>query len=516
MNGRMLPASHPILSREESLAFEANLFNGDEARAWPVMVGAGRAVAAAVLDDIREIGGLPGTGRLLLLAGKGNNAGDGFLAARALLERSPESTIDVILAYGERTLRPLARRAWRELLESSVGRVRFAGTLSAFEARPPALSRAYDVCLDGIFGLQYRAPLDRRAAEVLGMANGLPVRLRAAIDLPSGLDDPGGFKADFTYATGILKSPLLGCANAGRLRYLDLGFFGLGSHAAGLLSRVLTADALAPLAGLRPAHSDKRSFGHLCIVAGSLGFPGAALMAVRAALRSGAGLVTAVVPESLVPAFASAAPEAMWVGWPETKDGGLARPGRRRILSAFERATAVVVGPGLGDEPETLAAAADVVGSLAVPVLLDADALRTKVVRAARSPLVLTPHAGEYARIGGGGDLPGFCKANRAVVVLKGPVTRISRGVPATVFHSVFGGPVLARGGSGDVLSGLVGGLLAQTPGDPLAAACRGVVWHGMAADALARSRGQTAVTLTQLLEFLPEALRAPLMPYSC
>ena len=508
----MLPASHPILSREESLAFEANLFNGDEQREWSAMARAGRAVASGVLSDIGEIGGLSAAGRLLVLAGKGNNAGDAFIAAAEMLRQAPGATADVIFVYGERALRPLASRAWRELVESARGRIGFAGTRASFEAGHPSLQRPYDICLDGIFGLQYRAPLDRRAAEVLGLANRLPVRLRAAVDLPSGLDYAGGFRADFTYATGILKEPLLGCANAGRLRYLDLGFFGLGSQACGLLSRVLTPDALAPLARLRLSQSDKRSFGHLCIFAGSRNYPGAALMAVRAALRSGAGRVTAVVPESLVPAFAASAPEAMWTGWPETKAGGLARRSRGLRARGFEQATAVVVGPGLGSEPETLAAAADLLGALTVPVLLDADALRAKVIGAARSPLVLTPHAGEYARIGGGPDLPGFCRERRAVVVLKGPVTRICRGVPPTIFHSTFGGPVLARGGSGDLLAGLLGGLLAQAPEDLLAAACRGVVWHGLAADALARDRGQTSVVITQLLDYLPDVLRRPPM----
>jgi NAD(P)H-hydrate epimerase len=502
----MLPASHPILARDEAIAFEAKFLGGDEAREWGAMKRAGEAVASAVLEDFREIGGFPAGGRVLVLAGKGNNAGDALIAARAILGRSAGAAVDILFAFGERVLRPHARRALRELLESAGGRARCAGTLSSFIALDSAPS--YDLCLDGIFGLQFRAPLDRRAADVLRLANELPVRLRAAVDLPSGIDDSEGFRADFTYATGILKAPVLACANAGRLRYLDLGFFDTGSQGHGLSNRVLTPAVLAPLAALRAPNSDKRSYGHVCILAGSRSYPGAALMTVRAALRSGVGLVTAFVPESLVPAFAAAAPEAMWVGWPETARGGLARRGARGLAAALGRATAVVVGPGLGMDPETIAVATRLVRSLAAPVVLDADALQPGVIRAAKGPLVLTPHAGEYARIGGGADFPGFCSARRATVVLKGPVTRICRGVPPTIFHSLFGGPVLARGGSGDLLAGLVGGLLAQTPNDALIAACRGAVWHGLAADALARSRGQTSATATQLLDFLPEVLR--------
>ena len=169
----------------------------------------------------------------------------------------------------------------------------------------------------------------------------------------------------------------------------------------------------------------------------------------------------------------------------------------------------LLVHPGLGRQPETDALLCELVRNPAVPIVLDADALQPDVVGSALAPLVLTPHAGEYARIGGGDDLPGFCSKSKAVVVLKGPITRICQGGPATVFYSPFGGPVLARGGSGDLLAGLIGGLLAQSPSEPLLAACRGAVWHGLAADALARSRGQTAVTSPQLLEFLPDVLRS-------
>ena len=229
-------------------------------------------------------------------------------------------------------------------------------------------------------------------------------------------------------------------------------------------------------------------------------------MTVLAALRSGAGLVTAFVPESLAPAFAARAPEAMWVGWPETPDGGLALEGRHLLLARLPRATALVIGPGLGREAETLALVMDLVQTVTIPVLLDADALQPDIVLARQGPLVLTPHAGEFARVAGKMELRAFSKKRQATVVLKGPVTRICDG--AEVYHSFFGGPVLARGGSGDLLAGLIGGLLAQTPKEPLLAACRGAVWHGIAADLLARSLGQTAVQTTQLLDFLSAALR--------
>ena len=249
-------------------------------------------------------------------------------------------------------------------------------------------------------------------------------------------------------------------------------------------------------------------------------------MSVLAALRSGAGLVTAFVPESLVSACAARAPEAMWVGWPETPAGNLALEGRHLLSDRWEGASALAMGPGLGREAETLALVEDLAKSARVPILLDADALQVGTVRAGHAPRVLTPHAGEFARIAGGVGLREFAAQANATVVLKGPTTKISSGpgahaavngggkggakTPLTVWHSFFGGPVLARGGSGDLLAGLIGGLLAQTPGDPLLAAARGVVWHGLAADLLARTHGETAIQTTQLLDFLPAALRQP------
>jgi NAD(P)H-hydrate epimerase len=272
---------------------------------------------------------------------------------------------------------------------------------------------------------------------------------------------------------------------------------------------VLTPQILAPLAALRPAQGDKRTYGHVFVVAGSRNFPGAALMTVRAALRSGAGLVTAFVPEALVPTFAAVAPEAMWVGCPETLGGGLALEGLHLLRERLERATSLVMGPGLGREPETLALLADIAKESPVPLVLDADALQPDIVCTGKVPRVLTPHAGEFVRIAGGDDVRKFAAAANATVVLKGAVTRITEG--AATYHSFFGGPVLARGGSGDLLAGLIGGLLAQTPKEPLLAAARGVVWHGLAADALARAHGQTAVQVTQLLDFLPTVLRSEL-----
>ncbi|HVW21884.1 MAG TPA: NAD(P)H-hydrate dehydratase [Opitutaceae bacterium] len=489
----------PILTCAAAGTLEKGLFGGDEARAWQAMTAAGRAVAAAAAADFLEIGGFPAAGTILVLAGKGNNAGDALIAAQALLERFPGARAEVVFAFGERGLRPLAQRAWRGLAHAGRRRV------SAAAAPGPS----YDLCLDGIFGFQFRPPLPAPAAGLLEAVNALPVRLRAAVDLPSGLGDAGApgpaFRADFTYATGSVKQPAVQEENAewvGRLRYLDLGFFRRG-RAEGR-SLILGSRLLEPLAGLRSPRSDKRTFGHLLLIGGSRSFPGAILMSALAAARSGAGFVTAAVPESLAPAYAARIPEVIWHGLPETRQGGLSRRGARQLAPLLERATALALGPGLSREKETLSLAAGVVRRAEVPLVIDADGLQPEIVRAGAAPRVLTPHRGEWQRIEHG---KGGAKAlARAVIVHKGRLTTVA-GAGQTLV-SPFGGPVLARGGSGDLLTGLIGGLLAQHPFDPLLAAARGVVWHGRAADLLARAHGQAAVQVTQLLEYLPQALR--------
>lgn len=530
---------HPILTCAAAKAHEATLLR-DEAAEWDTMQRAGRAIARALLADAREIGGLPPDARLLVLVGKGHNGGDALLSTAALLAALPASTADIVLAFSTDALRPLARRSLDLLLTSAPARTRVVGQTLLLNKQ-----QTYDACLDGIFGFQFRPPIDDATAELLAWANTHPrIRLRAAVDLPSGLGEPANaatvFRADFTYCTGIVKAPVVAPANAafvGRARYLDLGFFSpacrsllagdqspvlpvnvadvVPSPASRFLqetqtcfpvpppatARVLCPSLLRPLGALRPAQSDKRTYGHLLVVGGSLSYPGAVLMTVQAALRSGVGLLTACVPAPLVPEYAARLPEAMWVGFPVGEQGALTPAAVALICEKSARATALVLGPGLGASPETLRAAEAICRNTAncLPLLLDADAIRPEIIRAATSRrLVATPHAGEWARIADAWP-------NAAVLVAKGSPTRVVAG--GVSYFSFFGGPVLARGGSGDILAGLIGGLMAQAPDDLLLAAARGVLWHGLAADLLARDKGQVAVQTTQLLDYLQPAL---------
>ncbi|MBK8477576.1 MAG: bifunctional ADP-dependent NAD(P)H-hydrate dehydratase/NAD(P)H-hydrate epimerase [Opitutaceae bacterium] len=542
----------PVFSCKDALAWERRQLIGGEPAEWAAMQRAGRAVAQGIERDALEIGGLPASARLLILVGKGHNGGDALLAAEALLASRPLATATIVPVFGERAFRPLAFRAWQQLVASAPGRINLVNSRGLRERL--AAEEHWDLCLDGILGLQFRLPLEADLANLLAALNDHQAfGLRVAVDLPTGVGEesaPVAFRADFTYATGIVKEPVLNPSAApwvGRLRYADIGFFDAAEPAL-VHEHVLTVSILDPLRALRPAGCDKRSFGHVLVVAGSRTMPGAALMTVLAALRSGAGLVTSLVPETLVPAFATRAPEAMWLPGAETPDGALALENLSLARPALARASAVVLGPGLGRERETQAFVQGLLALAECPVVLDADALQPAVIECLGTkpsrPIVVTPHAGEFARLrgntsprstalrGGAGMAPANCATTEAadalphapaaqavtnaelldfalersvITVLKGPISRLTDG--RRVCHSFFGGPVLARGGSGDVLAGLIGGRLASGQGDTFIRVAQGVAWHGLAADRLARHQSATSALATDLLAHLAPVL---------
>lgn len=505
--------SHPILTCDEAQAFEKELLRGDSA-AWTAMSRAGRSLGQAVLADFAEIGRFPSQASILVLLGKGHNGGDALIAAGEILKHFPKVEVSILPAQPLEDCRTLTRRALDELQRT--GRAQIVTQIKA-------LSSAFTLCLDGVLGMNFKPPMREPYGQFIKAINGHErITLRAAVDLPSGLGD-GGFRADFTYATGIAKAPLFDPANAaevGRVRYLDIGFFDASYDGpASVGEDVLLPEVLNPLRGLRPAQSDKRTFGHLFVLSGSRDMPGALLMSVKAALRSGVGLVTVFAPESVAPHFAAAVPEAMWVPFPETPDGGLALEGRHLLQKHAGKATALLTGSGLGREPETLQLVKDCLGTLNLPTVVDADALMPEVIAASAQrapdagPVVLTPHAGEFKRLSGRGSadydsaaLKAYCREHSVVTLFKGAISRISDG--EQIANATFGGPVLARGGSGDILAGLCGGLLAQRPTDGFSVACMASAWHGLAASHLARRLGPQAVTTTDLLDHLGPVLR--------
>lgn len=516
----------PVLTCQFSGEFEAGLLCDSEAE-WSAMQAAGLGLANAVLRDYAELAEIPRDLRVLALVGKGHNGGDALLACDRILQAYADARVCLLLSASPDRIKPLARKAFDQLdgraellvLEGGESVAEIQSELARFSG-----GCDFHICLDGLLGFNFKPPLRAPIGNLIAAVNGFAgIRLRAAVDLPSGrgdVSDSQPFRADFTYATGIVKRALFeGNASCGRVRYLDLGFFADGDERSTSSEYVLTSRVLVPMQQLRPAEADKRTFGHLFIVGGSAGMPGALLMSVRAAVRSSVGLVTAFAPTSVVASLAAQVPEVMWVPWPETDTGTLSASGCELLWERLPRATAVLCGPGLGQGTDV----SDLVQQIAVrvrqPLLLDADALQPELLvrlserGEAFGPVILTPHMGEFMRMCGlvepdysSDSLREFSGRHRVLTVLKCAHTRICDGT--NLVYNLSGGPVLSRGGSGDLLAGLIGGQLAQGFDSAFESAAQGVALHGAAAECLARAKGQRLVAAPQLLEHLPQVLR--------
>jgi len=522
--------AHPVLSCQQAKKFESSVL-ADEAAEWSAMKQAGKGIARLLIEDYAELRPPPENLRILALIGKGNNGADALIACGQLLADFPRARVDLILTTPADELRPLAARALQQL-EGRVQAHQVSGQSDVSEIAQMLSSAGgrdgFHICIDGLLGMSFTPPLREPMAALIQAVNVFEaIDLRAAVDLPSGKGDDveeeaPSFQADFSYATGIAKKPLFtGIADCGRVRYVDLGFFDSPQAAVPEATESIVTEAvLHPMRRLRPAAVDKRVFGHLFVVGGSAYMPGALLMSVQAAVRSGVGLVTAFAPASVASALAAQVPEAMWIPWPETSNGTLNPRAMPLLLDRIDQASAVLVGPGMGKDRNTELVTQEIVKLVELPVLLDADALRARVMEVAqkRRPhfgrVVLTPHMGEFMRIAKFAvpnytieALLDFSDSYRVLTVLKGANTRICDG--HSVMYNTQGGPVLSRGGSGDLLSGLIGGMLAQSNDCVPTAVARGVMLHGLAAQLLARAKGQVAVHTTQLLDYLPDVLRA-------
>jgi NAD(P)H-hydrate epimerase len=511
---------YPILSIEAAREYEEKVLGKDPGCVSAAMNRAGRSIGESILGDYLEVRPWPPEPRVVILAGKGLNTGDALVATARLREDLPGLRARVLMTAPE--------EAWNPLARESLGRLRewMGPDLETVEASAADFGSApdTDVVIDGLYGLGFKPPLREGARELLRAVNGNgSVRLRAAVDVPSGVGgevDEDAFVADFTYIPGVAKAPVFAPENqskVGRIRFLEMEPF---------LDQPAKAPAfLAPpclfreMNGLRPALSDKRSFGHCLLLGGSRDMPGAILMASRAALQAGAGLVTTLVPGGIAGHGAGGLPEAMWRSLP-LRSGGQLDVGSVSVVAELARkAQALLIGPGLQMDKPTAFVVARIVRETRLPLVLDASALTQEILAAVLGrpldapPVVLTPHRGEFARLLGRGEDPTdeaalqrFCTRFRIAVVLKGTPNLLADGTSLIRIPS--GGPVLARGGSGDILAGMLVTLLAQDPQQAGRAALRAVTWHGAAADALARERGQQAVRTTELLDYLAPVLR--------
>ena len=512
--------AHPILSLTEAAARETAVLGGDEIRIWDTMRKAGRCIADIVEREYPIYQDWPSAARILILAGPGHNAGDACLAARGLLDRHPLATATLILAQPVETLRALAKRALDELKTTDRLTVH-AWSNSTAEALD---SKTFDLVIDGLFGMGVRLPLKESYSQLITWINAHPkAGLRLAVDLPSGLGGEAGasiFQADITVMTGIAKTPVVepsAAVHCGRLHYADLGFFDQDAPASSL--RYILPNAHRVLNRLRRGNLHKHTAGHVAVLGGSRPMPGAVMMALQGALYGGAGLVTGLIPEALGMRLASGLPEAMWQTLPTRPEGSLESDAVRMIHQILERASALVIGPGLLVDKVSLFNVCRVVRESTVPLVIDASALTPDIISAAMGrskesgPVVITPHPGEFNRLllrqqgePSREEFTAYCKRYRVCGLLKGPVSTLTDGDDIRLIQA--GGPILARGGSGDILAGLIGALLAEGGRSAFDVLQLAVAWQGAAADHWARRSGERSGRTTDFLQHLAPVLR--------
>jgi ADP-dependent NAD(P)H-hydrate dehydratase / NAD(P)H-hydrate epimerase len=466
-----------------------------------LMERAGAGVARAVER-------LAPDGPVTVVCGKGNNGGDGLVAARLLREAGRAVTV-VVVGRGA-DLGGDARENLLRLPGEAPVRLRGADRMPGESSGPFAESAAV---VDALLGTGFAGEPHGAVAEAIDAVNavGAPV---VSVDVPSGVDASSGVvagravRAAVTVTFHAAKPGLWirpGKAHAGQVEAIDIGIPRGAPDTARAAVGLIGPPVLDELPR-RGASSTKFSSGHVLVVGGSRGLTGAPRMAAEAAMRAGAGYVTACVPASLQAILASGGPpELMTRGLPD-EDGALAATGVQAVLEAADRGGSLALGPGLGRSSAAFACARELAGRASVAMVLDADGLNAHAGRLGelagrRAPTVLTPHAGELGRLL---ELPSeeiererlrhvraAARLARAVVVLKGDDTLIA-DPDGRVAVSPGDSPALATAGSGDVLTGVIAALLAQ--GVPAFTAAAAGVWlHAEAGRRAAQALGGVA-----------------------
>lgn len=459
--------------------------------------------------------------RVVIVAGKGNNGGDGFVVGRLLLQAGVQAEV-VLLARADEVGgdAALALAAYRADGGTLIEAVDAAGLFALGQHLEGAA-----LVVDALLGTGLNAPVRGLQADAIYTINacGKPV---LAIDLPSGLDADRGVPLGVAVqaeATATFAFPKLGQVvypgldYVGELAVVDIGVPAEAVAEVGVRIHLLERADAVNLLPQRVAEAHKGTCGHVLLLAGSLGHTGAALLAARAAARGGAGLVTHAGPASLNTIFCLGAPEVMTAPLADVA-------GQLQFTSAAARQVlrgkhTVVIGPGLGTHTAVERWLRCVLGQRQLPVVIDADGLtclaRDLSLLAGRSvPAVLTPHPGEMARLTGTSTADvqsdrvatarDFAVQHGCVLVLKGARTVIA-APDGSVWINPTGNPGMATGGMGDVLAGVIGALLAQGMA-PSAAARLGVYVHGAVADSIAELQGQIGMLASDIIDGLPQA----------
>lgn len=505
----------PLYTAEQMRRTDANAIRGIGIPGTVLMDRAGMAVAEYLLENYCQ------HHCFVILAGKGNNGGDGFVAARYLAEAGAD-------------IRVFAAAAAREYRGDAAINLKVLGKLGLKATHMPSAAvlrkaLATDcVIVDAIFGTGFSGEPRGKAAEFIDAASAAAERYGnpvVAVDTPSGLDASSGAVAEKALAadtTVTFHVPKVGhFAAPGGLYSGDviLADIGIPADAGVEPDHYLTdSEQLSALIPPKLDYDNKFSVGRVLLVGGSTGLTGAPCLAAEAALRSGAGLVTAAVPAGLNPIFENKLLEVMTMPLGEAGSEHLREDSLQKLLSTVDSYDCLAVGPGLGRGDETAALVRKLLTQVDVPVVLDADGLgalagRPGALKKRPAPTVLTPHAGELGRLMGMpsaevaenslATVKAAAKRSGAVVLLKGAHSICTDG--SLTLLNPTGNPGLATAGSGDVLTGVIAALIAR--GLPhLEAAAGGAYIHGTAADSAAAETGMDNMVSSDLLDYLPQA----------
>ena len=491
-----------------------------------LMEHAGQAVCDVLRRQVADLGDQ----RVVVLCGKGNNGGDGFVVARHMYQAG--MAVTTLLFAPLSAVKGDAKQALDRYRKTG-GAVTTVTDAARWKSVQGKVAAA-DLVIDALFGTGLAGPVRDFLAGVIADVNAMERRV-VAVDLPSGFSADSdqvpavAMEAEATVTFAAYKIPHALPPAMFRMGEVAVEDIGIPEEAIQAQQpEVFLVDAedmerqLQALGRPRDAH--KGTFGHVLVVAGSLGKMGAALMAARAALRGGAGLVTLACPAACAPIAQANTLEVMVEALPETPAGTVAPEAAARVQALMESRDLLVLGPGLSQEPETQAMVREVVARSSLPIVLDADGLNAfqdhlAGLEGLPVPVVLTPHPGEMGRLLG--------RANREVVgdrlrlaqtaarehgvylVLKGYRT-LSVSPEGKAWINPTGNPGMATGGTGDVLAGLIGGLCLQgMEGVCLERIALAVYLHGLAGDLAASDIGEIPLMATDLLWYLPQAFRA-------
>lgn len=496
----------PCLDAEQMRATDAWAIEGQGIPGLELMETAGQAVARVAAERA-------GSGRIAVVCGKGNNGGDGLVAARALADTGFE--VEALLLWPAGGI-------------SGDAKTNLERFPAAREVDEPGLREALDgaaVIVDAIFGTGFAgAPRDPAAAAIAAIndaaAEVVATDIASGVNASTGEVEGPAVRADATVSFHAAKvghwvSP--GKAHTGELQVAAIGIPGGAPVEA---SVGLIEDGVLRLAPLRSAPSTKFSSGQVLVAGGSRGLTGAVCMAAGGAIRAGAGYATAAVPADVEAIVEAKLTEVMTIGC-ASREGRLRRAASEQIMDAAESAAAVVLGPGMGREDGTKDLARQLAKRIRAPLVLDADGLNAHAGNLAllakrEGPVVLTPHEGELGRLLE--EESDAIKARRllhareaakrsaGIVVLKGDDTIVTDGERAAVNRG--GTPALATAGTGDVLSGMIAALIARGL-DPYTGACAAVLAHSRAGRIAAERIGAPeSVIATDVIDAVPAGLR--------